>query len=223
MPARRAASGLPPTATVRRPNVVRFSSSRAGGRHRGEHQDERRYAEDVGVAFAEVQDAVDGDDLGAAVGDLEGEAAGGGQHGEGGDERDHAAVCDQQSVDQAAAHTDDDGGEQYPGEAVLLRGDGRRPHGGERDDRADGQVDAAGGDHEGHADGDDTDHRRLREDQLQVAGVEELVGPGDAADHDERGEHPEQGQGAHVGAAQQCVPGGRCARRCRLSGAVPRW
>lgn len=94
------------------------------------------------------------------------------------------------------------------GEAVLLGGDGGGPHRGEGDDRADRQVDAAGDDDEGHADGDDADDGRLGEDQLEVAGVQELVRLGEAADQDQYGEHAEQGQGAHVGAEQHGPPGG---------------
>src|SRR4051794_7722509 len=193
----------------------------ADDRHDREDDDERRDAEHVRVAFAQVEDAADGDDLGLAVGDLQGEAAGRGQHGERGDERDHAAVGDEQAVDQAASDADDHGGEQDAREAVVLGGHRRRPHGGQGDDRADRQVDAAGGDDEGHADGDDTDHRGLGEDELEVAGVEELVGLGDPADEDQRGEDAQEGEGADVGTGQQAAPGRGLAGRRHLVGVVP--
>ena len=100
-------------------------------------------------------------------------------------------------------------------EAVLLGGHRGRPHRGEGDDRADRQVDAAAGDDEGHADGDDADDGRLGEDELEVAGVQELVGLGDAADDDQDGEHAEQGEVADVGAQAECA---QAARRCRRGG-----
>ena len=187
MPASRAASASPSAA-----EGGPVEDQPADDGDRGEHQDQRRDAEHVGVALTEVEDAVDGDDLRPPVGDLQGETAGGGEHGEGGDERDHPAVCDEHPVDQPAAQSDEDGGEEDAAEAVLLGGDGGGPHRGEGDDRADRQVDAAGDDDEGHADGDDPDDGGLGEDELQVAGVQELVRFGDAADEDQCGEHAEQ-------------------------------
>src|SRR5690606_22705219 len=131
-------------------------------------------------------------------------------------------VGEEDPVDRAAAEADGDGGEEDAGEAELLGGDGGRPDGGQGDDRADRQVDAAGGDDEGHADGDDTDDGRLGEDQLQVAGVEELVRFGEASDEDQDGEHPEQGERAHVGAEQDGAPGRGAGGRRRLADGVPR-
>ena len=42
--------------------------------------------------------------------------------------------------------------------------------------RADREVDAGGQQHEGHADGDDADERRLLDDVERVLGAEEIVG-----------------------------------------------
>jgi hypothetical protein len=44
----------------------------------------------------------------------------------------------------------------------------RRGHAGDRDDRADGQVDLAQQDHPGHAEGGDGDHRHLLQDVHEV-------------------------------------------------------
>ncbi len=187
-----------------------------------EDQHDRRNAQDIGIALAELQDRLDVDDLGAARADLEGQAAGRGEHGEGGDERHHAAEGDQQAVDQTAAQTHEQGGEQDAAEAVLLGGHRRRPDGGQGDHRAYGEVDTAADDDERDADGDDPDDGRLGEHELEVLEAEELLGCGEGADEDEGGEDDEEGEVAEVGASTPPSGGGMRAgrphRRCRGPG-----
>ena len=172
-----------------------------------------RYAEDVRVGQAQVQDRLDGDDLRLAVGELQGEAAGRGEHGQRRDERHHPPVRDQQPVDESGAESDEHGGEEDACEAVLLGGERGRPDRGERDHGTDRQIDAAAGDDERHADGDDADDGRLGQDQLQVPGVQEGVGLGESADGDQYGEDAEQRQvtdvRAHPESAQSAALRGR--------------
>ena len=53
---------------------------------------------------------------------------------------------------------------------------------GQRDDRADGQIDAAGGDHDRHAERRDADDRGLARHQLEVGRREELAADEQAED-----------------------------------------
>nr|BFE75763.1 hypothetical protein GCM10020092_090640 [Actinoplanes digitatis] len=82
--------------------------------------------------------------------------------------------------------------------AVALRGERRRPDAGERDDRADREVDAAADDHEGHPDGHDADRRGLLEDRedvvLDPGRVTVELGPGDDPDDHQNDEHADQAQ-----------------------------
>lgn len=178
---------------------------------RGEDQDQGRDAQDVRVGQAQVEDGLDGDDLGLAVGDLQGEPAGRGEHGERRDEGDHTPVGDEDPVDEPGGESDDHGREQDAREAEVLGGERRRPDGGEGHHRADRQVDAAADDDQGHADGDDSDDGGLRQDQLEVPGVQERVGFGETADGHQHGEYAEQGQVADIGAQTECAQtaGGR--------------
>lgn len=191
--------------------------SQCGHGHRGEDEDQRGDAQDVAVGQAEVQDGPDGDDLGLAVGDLQGQSAGRGEHGQRRDERDQAAVGDQEPVDETGGEADDHRGEQDAREAVLLGGEGGRPDRGQGDHRADRQIDAAADDDERDADGDDPDHGGLRQDQLEVPGVQERLRFGEAADGDQDGEDTEQRQVADIGAQAECAQAtallrGRCGR-----------
>ena len=104
MPASRAASGLPPTAKVRRPKVVRLSSTQPTT------ATSAKMMTSSGMPSTslpeEVDEAVDRDDLGPPVGDDLGQAAGGDQHRQRRDERHDPAVGDQHAVDQPAAGAD---------------------------------------------------------------------------------------------------------------------
>ncbi|EGJ73619.1 putative ABC transporter integral membrane protein [Streptomyces sp. Tu6071] len=171
--------------------------------HDGEEDDdERRDAEHVVLAAPEVEHGLHGDDLRLAVGDLEREPACRGEHRERRDERDEPPVRDEDPVDEPAGEPDEERGEQDAPESVLLRRDGRRPHRGEGDDRADREVDAAGDDDEGDTDHDDPDDRGLGQDQLEVRGRDELVRLGDRADEGERREDTDEGERAPVPADQ---------------------
>ena len=90
MPASRAASGLPPTATVRRPKVVRLSSTQPSAATTTQDDDQQRDAEAACVVAMPLMIGVAGD-LGLLAGDLRGQAAGGDQHRQRGDERAPAA------------------------------------------------------------------------------------------------------------------------------------
>ena len=110
MPARRAASGLPPTANVRRPKVVRLSTTQpmtaTSAKMMTSSGMPNTSCRKKSVKPGHV------DDLGPSLGDDLGQTTSGGQHGQRGDERHHPAVGDQQAVDQAAAHPDDQGDER---------------------------------------------------------------------------------------------------------------
>ena len=100
MPASRAASALPPTAKVRRPNVVRLSSTQPAT------ATSAKMITSVGMPNTSPEKKSRKphvlDDLGAPVGDDLGEAAGGGEHRQRGDERHELAVGDHHAVDQPA-------------------------------------------------------------------------------------------------------------------------
>ena len=85
-----------------------------------------------------------------------------------------------------------------PAGAVALRGQRGAPDAGQRDDRADRQVDAAADDHEGHADRDHADRGGLLQDGEDVVPhpgrVAVEVGPGDDADDDQRDQHADQAE-----------------------------
>ena len=129
MPARRAASGLPPTARVRRPKVVRLSRSQPTTADEREDDDEHGHPDDAAVE--EVDEVAVADDLGASLGDHLGEAAGRRQHRQRDDERSDPAVGDEHPVDEAARGADEDRGEHHDDPVEVLGhglgGDRRRP------------------------------------------------------------------------------------------------
>ena len=104
MPANLAASGLPPTAMVRRPNVVRLSRTQPITDTRAKtytstgmpNQSPRKNSTKSRVA----------NDLGLLVRDDLGQSSGADEHRQGRDERDHPAVGDEHAVDQTAAGAD---------------------------------------------------------------------------------------------------------------------
>ena len=168
----------------------------------------------------EVGESGDVHDLGPALGDDLGEAPGGGQHGQGRDEGHHSAVRDQQAVDQSAGQADEQRDEHHHGPVVAPRqrlgGQGGRPDRRQRHDRADRQVDAASGDHEGHPDRDHADHRGESQDGEAVVDARELLPRGrDAhdAEHDQRHDQAEVApdrraqQHSHDAAALLAAPG----------------
>ena len=97
------------------------------------------------------------------------------------------------------------------------------PHPGERDQRADGQVDATTDDDEGHADGDHADRGRLVQDDHHVVDdpvrVAVELGPDDRADDEQHQQHPDQGEVAPPRLFRLVLPearlhaGGRVGRR----------
>ena len=187
MPASRAASRLPPMATVRRPNVVRLRITQPSAATIAKIQIKDVDADDVGIH--EADESAVFDDERAPLGEDLGEPAGGDQHRKGGHERDDIAVGDHDAVDQARTEPDRERDHDHHdpvrlvGE-VLDRRQGRHDRG-ETQDRADRQVDAARDDDQGHADADDTDDRCLAEDHQRVAeGGEALTGGDGAHDHE---------------------------------------
>ena len=117
MPASRAASGFPPMATVRRPKVVRLSSTQPTADDGGEDDHEQRARRGHRSAAMLMICAVD--DLRPLVGDLRGQAAGGDQHGQRGDERHEPAVRDEHAVDQTDGHADGERGEDHADRPVA--------------------------------------------------------------------------------------------------------
>ena len=173
MPARRAASRLPPIANVRRPKIVRLSTNQPSGHDDAEDHDQQRDAEHV--LAGDVLDGLLAHDLRAVVGHLRGQPAGAHQHRQRHDERHQPAVGDEQSVDQPRAGADQKSAQDHHHRAVVLGRHGRRPDRREGDERTDGQVDAAADDHERHADGHDTDDRRADQDVADVVAGQEVV------------------------------------------------
>src|SRR5215207_5752595 len=127
---------------------------------------------------------------GGLVAHPEREAAGDGEHGQGRDEGDDPAPGDGQAVDRPEEHGETGRGEYEDPGAVLEHqpaGDaGRGQH------RPDRQVDPAGGDHKGHADGDDAGDAGLGEHIQQVVAGREDVGLDDRADDQQGDDHHRQ-------------------------------
>ena len=118
------------------------------------------------------------DDL-AAIGEDVGQAARHRHHGQGGDEGGQPGAGDEQSRDQAADQTAEDGG----GNRQAQRPADAQQHHGKGQHRAHRQVDAADDDDQGHADGQDTEHGYLVEDVEGVAHGEEILrGKGEHGD-----------------------------------------
>ena len=177
-PAMRAASGLMPMARMNRPSGVAVSSacSSDDDRHR-EHRGERQ-AEQEAVADEVVGRVVDSDDL--AAGDELGDAAARHHEDQRGDDGLHAHRHDQRPFQSphssATAERGDDG--QPQARRVALDARVRRGGGGDRDDRAHRDVEAARRDHQRHAGGDQRQRRRAIQDVDEVA-VEVAVAPGE--------------------------------------------
>ncbi len=95
--------------------------------------------------------------------------------------------------------------DQWTSLASSLGAGRRRPHRRQPDDGADREVDAAGGDHERHADRYHADHRREPQDRQQVVGAGEPVPRADEADdaQQDKGDHQPQvaGDAGRQGAA----------------------
>ena len=149
----------------------------------------------------------------------QGQAAGAGEHGQRGDERHDPAVGDGDAVDQPEQQAEPDGAE-HERRRLLARSTRPPAIGRRRQHRADRQVDAAGGDDERHAHGDDAGHAGLGEDGEQVVAGEERVAVGDGAGDRAAGRPrrraappPAGGCGARRGAH-----GGRRARRGAVAG-----
>src|SRR4051794_35395941 len=180
------AGGLGVAADRDRPAAERrpVEQDPADGRNQGEQPDLDADPDDVPVE--EVREARDADDLSLLVADDLGEASGAGQHRERHDERHDPAVGDQQPVDETARRPDQQSDDDHP-DPVDVPGDvlgGHRgaPDGRERDQSADGEVDAAADDHEGHPDADDADDRGETQDREHVVGGCEPVARRDRAD-----------------------------------------
>src|SRR5262249_23727448 len=113
---------------------------------------------------------------------------------------------DEDRVEQAhdAAQRDAEDRRQPRVHAVLheQRGDDQA----QPEHRADGQVDLAHGDQEGHARGDDPDVGRVLDDLLQLAPRQE-IGVGDADDDDQRDRRDQDAVGFHLEyAARDAAP-----------------
>jgi hypothetical protein len=85
----------------------------------------------------------------------------------------HASAVPRQTAAPARLPAESDVAGQDPGAEVIQ--DERAGDGGEGVDRADGKIDAAGDDHEGHPDRHDGDEARVLCQLSEVLGVEELV------------------------------------------------
>ena len=107
-----------------------------------------------------------------ALGQVEGQPGQHGHRGQGGDERGHVDLGDQQAVDQprddAGGHT----GEERDDQAGT-REDLGRDHRGEAQHRPDRQVDLTEDDHERLADGQQRGDRGGHDDRHEVGGREE--------------------------------------------------
>lgn len=130
-----------------------------------------------------------GDEVGggALVGDGEQQAARREQGREGDDEGGHRGTGDQEAVEQTDRTADQERYEQR-GQDAPLRGPGGE-HTAEGEDGADGQVDPAGDDDQGHAEGDHGEERRLHG---HAAGV---VQGGERRVDERRGDHDGQQDG----------------------------
>ena len=217
MPARRAASALPPTAKVRRPKVVRLSSTQPAT------ATSAKMITSAGMPKTEPlkksRKSLVLDDLRPPVGEDLGQAAGRGEHRQGRDERDELAVGDDDAVDQPGTRAHRERGEHHddPVEVLgeSLGGQGGGPHRRQRDQGAHRQVDAAADDHERHAHADDADHRGQLQDRQHVVDVGEPVAGGDHADDAEDRQGDDQAEVAPDRAGQEAGPVARLRLRSR--------
>jgi hypothetical protein len=132
----------------------------------GEKVDQQRHSEHVGGGDAVY--LVDGDKLSPPVRQRLGQAAGGDKHRQCHDERDQPPVRNQDAVDQAGAHPDEQRAQDHHERPVTLGREGRSPHRCQRDQRTHRQVDAAADDDERHADRHHADDRGAHQDVQDV-------------------------------------------------------
>jgi hypothetical protein len=80
----------------------------------------------------------------------------------------------------------------HPREKAPAEGDQKRQHGGHSENRADGEIDAAGQNHKGHSSGQDDVDRRLSDHVDQVVRREKTLGEEskENANNDEDRQHP---------------------------------
>ena len=175
---------------------------------RGRHQRRDRQAQEV--ALAELgEGGVVGDRDRLVVGEQETGAAGGQHGGQGGDERQDAQPRHDQAVEDADHGTGRDPAEQAGDEAVGA--EQGRDHAGHGGGRADREVDAAGHDHEAHAERDQREHGVVAQDRQDVEAAEEIV-VAQPAEQDQQHQRHE-----HALAGQRAVDAGhrRGVRSCR--------
>ena len=151
-----------------------------GGQGEDGERDDERHGEGQHVARGQVAEVavVDRGDL--AVGDGHRDPAAGDHQDQGRDDRLDPEHRDQEAVPGTEQHADGervgarhDGGRQRP---LVAGPDDAGAHDGGRDrgDRTDGEVDAAGGDDQGHAQGHEQ-HRRAVADDVDEVAVEMTV------------------------------------------------
>jgi hypothetical protein len=147
-----------------------------------------------------------------------GKAAGGDQHRQRHDERDQPPVRDQDPVDQAGAHPDEQRAQHHHDRSVALGRERRRPDRRQRDQRAHREIDAAADDDERHADRDHADDRGADQDVQNVRRREKPAVGGHHADDPENDENADEAELTHPGqpAGQPRRPSARAGDRGSL-------
>src|SRR6185503_7623935 len=139
-----------------------------------DHGDPDRPAQAEELAVGDVRYAVGQPRDDGAVRQRQGDPSGDLQHAQGGDERRHAQLGDDGAVGDADGGSGADAGQDAEDHRLRVAHDQGGDHAGQRDAGADREVELGGDDHEGHAEGDDREHRRLNEHVLEVVGRQEL-------------------------------------------------
>ena len=140
--------------------------------HRDRHGEEPEMADDreIGEPIGKADDLL-------AIGDDAGDAAGDRHHGERRDESGHVEARDHEPRRHAAERGGDQRGHNRdPERPAEIVAEIAHHHAGQRQHRADREVDAADQDDQSHADRHDAEHRDLIEDVQEVSQRQERLG-----------------------------------------------